>query len=79
VIRIILLAGAAACVVIGGKMAAQDIAYQMYDSFSLLITVIPFVPLISMAPRYKNGEVIYGFTAIVEATVIVANYFMVLR
>jgi hypothetical protein len=41
--------------------------------------MIPFAPLILMAPRYKNGKIIYSFTAFVEAVIIVGNYFMVLQ
>jgi predicted Co/Zn/Cd cation transporter (cation efflux family) len=80
VIRIILIIGAAACVVIGGKMVAQDIVYQVNtDPIDLFITIFPFVPIILMAPRYKNGRIIYGFIAVVEILIIVMNYFLVLR
>jgi hypothetical protein len=78
-VRTILIIGAAACFVIGGKMVAEDSVYKIHDSFDLLITMVPFAPLILMAPRYKSGKFIYGFTAFVETVIIVGNYFMVLR
>ena len=78
-IRIILIIGAAACFVIGGKMVAQDIVYQMLDPGSLFFSMFPFFPLILMAPRYKNGGIIYGFIAAGEIVIIVLNHFIVLR
>ncbi|HTV41390.1 MAG TPA: hypothetical protein VMF08_12485 [Candidatus Sulfotelmatobacter sp.] len=78
-VRIVLIIGASACFVIGGVMVAEDVVYDIYNLFDLLLTLIPFAPLLLMAPRYKNGNVIYGFTAALEAIIIVANHFMVLR
>jgi hypothetical protein len=80
-IRIILIIGAAACFVIGGKRVAEDIVYQVnLDSLDfLLFTAFPFLPIILMAPRYKNGGVIYGFIAVAEILIIVTNHFVVLR
>jgi hypothetical protein len=60
-------------------MVAQDIVYQMVDPISLLISIFPFVPLILMAPHYKNGSVIYSFIAMMEILIIVMNHFIVLR
>ncbi len=80
-VRILLLIGAAACFVIGGKMVAQDIVYdvKLNDPFSFLITFFPFLPLILMAPRYKNGKTIYSFIGAAEAIIIVMDHFTVLR
>jgi hypothetical protein len=77
--RIILIIGAAACFVIGGKMVAQDIVYHMNDDASLFISIVPFIPIMLMAPRYKDGKIIYGFIAAAEILIIVMNYFLVLR
>jgi hypothetical protein len=78
-VRIILIVGASACFVIGGIMVAEDVVYRMYDSFDFILTLIPFTPLILVAPRYKSGKVIYSFTAALETSIIVMNHFMVLR
>ena len=79
-IRIVLIIGAAACVVIGGKMVAEDIVYHVnHDPWDLIFTMFPFVPIILIAPRYKNGKVIYPIIGAAEAIIVVMNYFLVLR
>jgi len=61
-------------------MVAQDIVYQVNrDPFELFLTAFPFVPIILMAPRYKNGRVIYSFIGAAEIIIIVINHFLVLR
>jgi|HubBroStandDraft_1064217.scaffolds.fasta_scaffold773927_1 hypothetical protein len=60
-------------------MVVQDIVYHMTDPASLVISIFPFIPIILMAPRYKDGKVIYGFVAAAEILIIVMNYFLVLR
>lgn len=78
-VRIILIIGASACFVIGGIMVAEDIVYRINDGFDFILTLIPFTPLILMAPRYKSGKVSYSFTAVLETLIVVMNHFMVLR
>jgi hypothetical protein len=79
-IRLVLIIGAAACFVIGVKVVAQDVVYHVnHDPFDMFITLFPFVPIIAMAPRYKNGKWIYGFIGAAEALIILMDYFIVLR
>ena len=79
-IRLALIIGAAACFVIGVKMVAQDIVYHVnHDPLDLFFTIFPFVPIILIAPRYKNGKIIYPIIGAAEAIIVVMNYFLVLR
>ena len=79
-IRLALIIGAAECVVIGGKIVAEDIVYHVnQDVWDLSITIFPFVPIILIAPRYKNGKVIYPIIGAAEAIIVVMNYFLALR
>jgi hypothetical protein len=36
-VRTILVIGAAACFVVGGKMVAEDIVYKIHDPFDLFL------------------------------------------
>jgi hypothetical protein len=79
-IRLVLIIGAAACFVIGVKMVAQDIVYHVnFDPFEFVFTVFPFIPIIAMAPRYKDGRIIYSFIGAAEVLSILMNFFIVLR
>jgi len=79
-IRLALVLGAAACFVIGAKMIAQDIVYHVnHDPLDLFFTIFPFIPIILIAPRYKNRKVIYHIIGAAEVIIVVINYFLVLR
>jgi len=79
-IRKILIVGAAACFVVGGIRVAEDIVYHVnFDPLDIFFTIFPFVPIILIAPRHKDGRLIYGFIAGAEAINIVLNHFLVLR
>jgi len=76
----VLIAGACLCFVIGGKWIVEDIVYHMetYDDL-LFINALAFVPLIALAPRYKNGNVIYAFIGLLEAFIIFMGNMLTLR
>jgi hypothetical protein len=82
-IRIILIVGAAACLVIGGKRIAEAIVYHIdvLNFWELLITALPFIPIILLAPKSATHKkpVLLIFVALLEILVIVSNLFMVLR
>lgn len=52
-IRIILIIGASACLVIGGKRIAEAIVYHIdvLNFWELLIIALPFIPIILLAPK----------------------------
>ena len=77
-IRLILIAGACLCFVIGGKWIAEDIVYSIHDSSWSTFNLLAFVPLIAIAPRYKNRK-IYAFIAALEAFIIIMGNVMTLR
>ena len=78
--RIILIFGACLCFVIGGKWIAWDIVYHVrQDPLLVFLTGLAFVPLIALAPRYKNGRVIYLFIGLAELIVIVMGNVLTLR
>ena len=79
-IRIILIVGACLCFVIGAKWIAWDIVYHVETDGSLLfINALAFVPLIALAPRYKNGKVAYTLIALLEAFIIFMGNMLTLR
>jgi hypothetical protein len=81
VLRVILIAGACLCLVIGVKWIAEDIVYHVEtDETLIIINGLAFVPLIAMAPRYKKGGiVIYGFIGTLEALIILMGLSLTLR
>jgi hypothetical protein len=81
-IRLTLVVGAAACVVVGVKRICETVAYHVsYDPYWLLILALPFVPIILIAPRsatpQKRG--LFCFIGLVEAVVIASDFFLVWR
>ena len=79
-LRMACIVGACICFVIGGMFILQDIVYHVsLDSIDLLFTSIPFLPIILVAPRYKNGSIVYAFIGLGEIIIIVMNHFIVLR
>jgi hypothetical protein len=80
IIRMVLIAGACLCLVIGGKWIAEDIVYHesLYDPL-VIINVLAFIPIIAVAPRYKNGKVIYAFIGVLEAFIIFMGNLLTLR
>jgi hypothetical protein len=79
-IRIILIAGACLCLVIGVKWIAEDIVYQVQLNDGLIIiNVLAFVPIIAVAPRYRNGKVIYSFISVLEAYIVLMGLVLTLR
>jgi hypothetical protein len=81
VLRVILIAGACLCSVIGVKWIAEDIVYHVGIDDALTITNgVAFIPLIAMAPRYKKGSmVIYGFIGALETFIILMGLTVTLR
>ena len=78
--RILLIIGACLCFVIGVKWICEDIVYHVETDDSLLfINALAFVPLIGLAPRYKNGKVIYAFIGLLEAFIIFMGNLLTLR
>lgn len=71
IIRIALIAGACLCLVIGVKWIAEDIVYQIQPDITLIIiNGVAFAPMIALAPRYKNGKMIYYWIGWIEAFII---------
>jgi hypothetical protein len=69
--RLALICGACLCFVIGGYWIAEDIVYNVgVDDFLGVINGLAFLPLIAMAPRYKNGKIIYALIGFLEGFVI---------
>ena len=80
VVRIALIAGACLCVVIGGKWIAWDVVYKVrLDPSLVTINALAFVPIIALAPRYKNGTKIYASVALLETIVIWLGVELTLR
>ena len=78
--RMACIVGACICFVIGGMFIVQDIVYHInLDAIDLFFTAIPFLPMILVAPRYKNGKIVYAFIGLAEIFIIVLNHFIVLR
>jgi hypothetical protein len=79
-IRLALIIGACLCLVIGGKWIAEDIVYhiRLVDSL-VMINALAFVPIIAIAPQYKNGMVIYLFIGALEAFIIFMGNILTLR
>jgi hypothetical protein len=81
-IRLALIIGAAACFVIGVKGICEAVAYHAsLDPIVLLIMALPFVPIIMMAPSSMTAQKHFRciFTGLLEAVVIVSNFFLVWR
>jgi|GEM_PF-2969791 hypothetical protein len=80
VIRLTCIVGACACVVYGIKMVYQNVAYQIdMDPFNVLLTLVPFLPIILVAPRYRNGTVVYLFIGLAEIIIVVFYHFVTPR
>jgi hypothetical protein len=81
-IRLVLIIGAAASLVVGVKRIAELIMYQVtLDPVELVIIALPFVPIFLMAPRSAGPKkhVLFGFAAALETIVITSNFVLVLR
>ena len=86
-IRLVLIIGAAACVVVGIKRICEAVAYHMtLDPVELLIIALPFLPILMIAPRTSTaqkrflfGTYLFGFIGFIEAVVIASNFILVLR
>jgi len=81
-VRLVLIIGAAACLVVGVKRIAELIVYRVtLDPVELLIIALPFVPIFLVAPRSAGPKkhVFFGFAAVLETAVIVSNFLFVLR
>ena len=79
-LRMACIVGACACFVIGVVFILQDIVYHInLDHIDLLFTAMPFLPIFLVAPRYKNGSIVYCFIGFFEMIIIVLNHFIVLR
>jgi hypothetical protein len=80
ILRMACIVGACACFVIGVVFILQDIVYHIsLDPLDLFFTAVPFFPIILVAPRYKNGSIVYAFIGLAEIIIIVMNHFIVLR
>ena len=81
-IRLALIVGAAACFAIGVKQVCGAIAYDAsLDPVFFLILVLPFVPIILMAPSSMTAQKRFRFVfaGLLEAVIIVSNFFLVWR
>ena len=82
IVRLVLVAGAAACLVVGVKRIAELIVYRVtLDPIELLIIVLPFIPIFLVAPRSAGPKkhLLFGFATVLETAVIVSNFVLVLR
>jgi hypothetical protein len=80
VIRLACIVGACACVIYGMKIVYMNVAYHMdIDPFTLLLTLVPFLPIILVARRYRNGSAVYPFIGLVEVIIIVFYHFVTPR
>jgi hypothetical protein len=79
-VRLVLIIGACLCFVIGAKWIAEDILYHVQlDHPLLFINALAFIPLLMLAPRYKNGKVVYVLIGLLEAFIIVMGNLLTLR
>lgn len=79
-VRLVLIAGACLCLVQGVYWIAQDIVYDVEnDGVLLIIKRLAFLPLIAMAPCYKNGKIVYAFIGVLEAFIIFMGLTLTLR
>ncbi|HEV2327947.1 MAG TPA: hypothetical protein VGY56_04055 [Verrucomicrobiae bacterium] len=80
VIRLACIVGACACVIYGMKIIYDNVAYHMgIDTFTLLLTLVPFLPIILAAPRYRNGTAGYLFIGLAEVIIVVLYHFVTPR
>lgn len=81
-IRLVLVIGAAACLVIGVKRICEAVVYHVnLDPIELLIVALPFVPILLIAPHSATVQkrFLFGFIGFIEAVVIASDFFLVLR
>ena len=79
--RLICIIGACVCVVNGMRLVYMDFHMDLRPMNympTVMITVIPFVPIFAVAPRYKSGKA-YAVIAVIEALVIATYPFIVVR
>jgi hypothetical protein len=80
VIRLACIVGACVCFVIGLRFIYEKIVYDIsLDLFELMFITIPFLPIVVVAPRYRNGNIVYAFIGLAEVIIIVMNRITVLR
>jgi hypothetical protein len=80
VLRMICIIGACVCFVHGLRFVYEDVAYHMaLDPITVVFTLIPFAPIVAVAPRYKNGSIVYAFIMVLELIVIAVCPFIVVR
>lgn len=79
-LRTILILGACLCFVIGAKWIAEHIVYHVEYGFSLaVINFFAFVPLVALAPRYKQVKYVYAIVGAIEAFIILMGNLLTLR
>ena len=80
VLRMVCIIGACVCFVHGLRFVYEDVAYHFtLDPITVVFTSIPFVPIFAVAPRYKNGSIVYAFIAMLELIIIAVSPFIVVR
>ena len=80
VLRTILIVGACLCFVIGATWVAEHIVYHVeYGLPFAFINLFAFVPLVALAPHYKQVKYVYAIVAVIEAFIILMGNFLTLR
>ena len=80
VIRLACIIGACPCFVVGLRFIYEKFAYGIsLDPFELAFLTIPFLPIVAVAPRYRNGKVVYAFIGLAELLIVVLGHFIVVR
>ena len=57
-IRLACIVGACICFVIGLRFIYDDIAYHVNFEAALIFIGVPFLLIVFMAPRYKDGNIV---------------------
>jgi hypothetical protein len=78
VMRKILIVVAAICSTSGAMAVLSHILWRIsFDDLDLVLSVfVPSLPLILMAPLYKNGKIVYALVATIEAFVLFNSFFV---
>jgi hypothetical protein len=80
VIRLACIGGACACFICGMKIVYINVAYHVdLDPFTVVLTLVPFLPIILVAPRYRKGTIMYLFIGLAEFMIIVLYHFVTPR
>jgi hypothetical protein len=79
-IRLACIVGACACFVVGLRFVYEKFAYDIsLDLVELAFLTVPFVPIVAVAPRYRNGKVVYAFIGLAELFIVVMDRITVVR